>query len=132
MTPKLESRPPETDPLAQLDAELDAEQRCECACDQFERPHGKKPCTNLATHYIEVHLFGLCKHPALKANPDVNDDGDRCQYICDDCLHAGLALAQIQLNRLPDRAVCPQTPMHPGCGRPMTTIDDYVPVRRPL
>lgn len=129
---KLESRPPETDPLAQLDAELDAERICECACDMRPNPHGKKPCQKQATHYVEVHLFAVCRHPSSLAHPDVNADGDRCQYLCENCLQANLANAQLMLSKLPPRAVCPPPPAGCGCGRPAATIEDVVPVRRPL
>lgn len=132
MTPKLESRPSETDPLAQLDAELDAERRCECRCHQYPHPHGNAACTKLATHYVEAHVFGLCKHPRIVADPNVTADGDRAAYLCDDCLQAAIAHAQTQLAKLPQHAVCPPPPAGFGCTRPISTIDDYVPVRRPL
>lgn len=134
MTPKLETRPPETDPLAQLDAELDAERRCECHCQNYVRPHGKARCTKPATYYVEAHIFGLCRHPEALADPNVTDDGDRCAYLCENCYQAAIAHAQAELAKLPKgiRVVCPPAPARMGCGRPIATLDDYVPVRRPL
>ncbi|GAS94393.1 uncharacterized protein RMCC_1359 [Mycolicibacterium canariasense] len=128
----LESKPPEVDPLSQLDAELDAAQLCECPCDRFPTPHGKAHCTRQATFYVEVHAFGLCRHPNSIADPNVTADGDKCAYLCADCFEAGIALAQLQMSKLPPRAVCPPLPAGFGCGRPMAVLDDYVPVRRPL
>ncbi|MCV7255656.1 hypothetical protein H7J86_26175 [Mycobacterium hackensackense] len=128
----LESKPPETDPLAQLDAELDDSRICECPCDEFKQPHRKGPCTRPATHYVEAHCFGWCQHPKMKANPDITADGDRCSYLCTECYEDGIALAQVQIAKLPARAVCPPPPAGFGCGRPIATLDDYVPVRRPL
>lgn len=129
---KLESRPPETDPLAQLDAELEARRICECHCHRYRNPHGAAPCTKPATHYVEAHIFGLCQHPTVKADPNVTPDGDRAAYLCDNCLQAAIAHAQSELAKLPDRTVCPPQPAGLGCGRPIATLDDYVPVRRPL
>ena len=123
----------DADVLRALDNELDFRQICECRCSVFADRHSTaEKCGKPATYYLEVHVFSRCQSAESKADPDVNDDGDRCIYMCRDCMESGIALAQAQLSRLPARAQCPPWPAAQGCGRPMATLDDYVPVRRPL
>ncbi|MCV7230697.1 hypothetical protein [Mycolicibacterium komossense] len=130
--PVHKSKPPETDPLVELDAELDDTIICECTCSAFPDRHGPARCGQRATHYVEVHRFASCQHPTVIADPNVTSEGDLCAYLCSDCFDSGIALAQAQMSRLPDNACCPPLPSAYGCGRPMTTLDDYIPVRRTL
>lgn len=118
--------------LAALDKELDAHRICECACAEFPDRHGPPQCVNVATFYVEVHVWGLCQSPAAKADPNITLDGDKACYLCRECLDSALAFAQARLAKLPPHACCPQWPAAQGCGRPMTTLDDYIPARRPL
>lgn len=122
----------DADALRALDRELDDELRCECACATFPDRHGPARCTRPAAFYVEVHMFAKCQHPQVKADPNVTADGDKACYLCRDCLESAVGVAQAQMSRLPARAVCPQWPAAAGCGRPMTEITDYIPVRRLL
>lgn len=126
------------DVLNQLDDELEADRICECRCASFPDQHGPARCLKPATYYVEVHLFAKCRTAESLADPNVSDDGDKACYLCEDCKTSAEAFAQIQManmiQKLPVGAIalCPAPPVAMGCGRPMTTLDDYIPVRRAL
>lgn len=131
---KLENRPPDTEELAWLDALLDDAPPCECHCRRtLDRHADTDPCQRPATHYVEIHDFGCCQRPELLHSPNRTAEGFRASYMCDRCLKSLIASAEAFLRKIPAGACCPQPPAAPfGCGRPVTRVDDLIPVRRPL
>jgi hypothetical protein len=119
--------------LGALDDELDGAVCCECQCDTFPDKHGPARCQRPAAWYVEVHVFGGCRHPRHAKDPGINRRGDRGCVLCRDCLDNALAYVQSRLALLlSPGAVCPTWPQGYGCGKRMATLADYVPVRRPL
>lgn len=111
------------------------DQICECRCSRSGEPHDTKPqCDRPATFYVELHDFAMCQHPSQLADPRRTAEGFRSVVMCDRCLLACSRNAERFLKRLPSYAVCPQFPVpnaH-GCGRPVSEVEDLIPVRTPL
>lgn len=117
---------------AQTRDELDQPPRCECECDRALKSHGPRRCHQSATVYVELHDFARCELPSRRELPNRTASGDIAVLLCDRCLKKAEAGAKMLIRRMPRRAVCPQLPSARGCGRPMATVEDFIPVRRPL